>query len=301
MESMIKDEQEILIGEETLAQTSYWQDILRNFLRNRLAVAGFILLFIIVVLCAFAPLFTQYHPVLDMNPRDKLLPPGSPGHLLGTDDYGRDVWTRLLYGGRSSAVTGVMVSVISALVGVFIGCLSGYFGGILDALLMRFTEIMMSFPFLIIAIAIMAALGSSQRNIILTLAIISWPPFARLTRGQVLSIKQQEYVEAAVVAGFSSARIVFFHILPNCMAPIIVQATLSVGNAILSAASLNFLGMGADATLPDWGVMLNQGRHYIQIAPYLTTIPGIAISITVLSVNWLGDGLRDALDPRLRK
>ena len=147
----------------------------------------------------------------------------------------------------------------------------------------------------------MAALGSSQQNIILTLAIIGWPPFARLTRAQVLAIKQQEYVESAVVAGLSNARVVFNHILPNCMAPIIVQATLSVGNAILSAASLNFLGMGVDSTLPDWGVMLNQGRSFLMLAPYLTMIPGIAISLTVLSVNWLGDGLRDAFDPRMRK
>ena len=165
---------------------------------------------------------------------------------------------------------------------------------------MRFTDIMMSFPFLIIAIAIMAALGSSQKNIVIALAIVSWPRFARLTRGQVLSIKTQEYVESANTAGYSDMRIMFNHILPNCMGPIIVQLTLAVGSAILSAASLNFLGLGVDASLPDWGVMLNQGRNYLQTASYLTTIPGIAISLTVLAVNWIGDGLRDAFDPRLR-
>ena len=166
---------------------------------------------------------------------------------------------------------------------------------------MRFTDIMLSFPFLIIAIAIMAALGASQKNVVLALAIIGWPGFARLTRSQVLALKEQEYVESARVAGFKNMRIIFNHILPNAMGPIIVQLTLAVGNAILSAASLNFLGMGVDSTLPDWGVMLNQGRNYLQTHSYLTTVPGIAISLTVLAMNWVGDGLRDAFDPRLRK
>lgn len=231
---------------------------------------------------------------------DMLLPPGSEGHILGTDDYGRDIFSRLLYGGRTSVLTGLSVAVVSAVIGVTLGCISGYFGGWLDNLIMRFTDIMMSFPFLIIAIAIMAALGSSQKNIVIALAIVSWPQFARLTRGQVLSVKTQEYVESARTAGFGNMRIMFSHVLPNCMGPIIVQLTLAVGSSILSAASLNFLGLGVDASLPDWGVMLNQGRNYLQTAPYLTTIPGLAISLTVLAVNWIGDGLRDAFDPRLR-
>ena len=198
-------------------------------------------------------------------------------------------------------MTGVIVAIVSAAAGIVIGCVSGYFGGILDSLLMRFTDIMLSFPFLIIAIAIMAALGASQKNVVLALAIIGWPGFARLTRSQVLALKEQEYVESARVAGFKNMRIIFNHILPNAMGPIIVQLTLAVGNAILSAASLNFLGMGVDSTLPDWGVMLNQGRNYLQTHSYLTTVPGIAISLTVLAMNWVGDGLRDAFDPRLRK
>lgn len=290
-----------VIGEEALSASSYWRDIVRSFCKNKIAVVGLVLLIIIIILCAGAPLFTDYDPVTDMNPKDKLLPPGSEGHLLGTDDYGRDIWSRLIYGGRTSVLTGVCVAVLSAAVGVLIGCISGYFGGRLDSLLMRFTDIMLSFPFLIIAIAIMAALGASQKNIVLALAIIGWPGFARLTRSQVLSLKEQEYVESARVAGFGSLRIMLNHILPNAMGPIIVQLTLAVGNAILSAASLNFLGMGVDSTLPDWGVMLNQGRTYLQTNSYLTTIPGVAISLTVLAMNWVGDGLRDAFDPRLRK
>ena len=282
-------------------KASYWKDVARQFFKNKIAVLGLFILSAIVVLCAFAPLFTSYDPVKDMVLSDMLLPPGSPGQLLGTDDYGRDILSRLLYGGRSSVLTGLTVALLSAFVGIFIGCISGYFGGWLDSLLMRVTDIMLSFPFLIIAIAIMAALGASQKNIVIALAIVSWPNFARLTRSQVMAVREQEYVESAKAAGFKNSRIMLGHILPNCIGPLIIQTTLSVGSAILSSASLNFLGLGADASLPDWGAMLNQGRNYLQNAPYLTTIPGIAISLTVLSVNWIGDGLRDAFDPKLRK
>ncbi len=287
------------IGLESLPVTTYWSDVVRRFCKNKIAVVGLVMLLIIVVLCAGAPLFTKYDPVLDMDLANLLQPPGAEGHLLGTDDLGRDIWCRLLYGGRTSVLTGLIVALITAVVGVGIGLVSGYFGGVVETLLMRFTDIMLSFPFLIVAIAIMAALGSSQRNIILALAIVGWPRFARLTRGQVLAVKQSEYVESARVAGFGNLRIILNHILPNCMGPIIIQATLAVGGAILSAASLTYLG--ADAAAPDWGIMLSQGRNYLQLAPYLTTIPGIAISVTVLAMNWIGDGLRDAFDPKMRK
>ena len=289
------------IGLESLPVTTYWSDVVRRFCKNKIAVVGLVMLLIIVVLCAGAPLFTKYDPVLDMDLANLLQPPGAEGHLLGTDDLGRDIWCRVLYGGRTSVLTGLIVALITAVVGVGIGLVSGYFGGVVETLLMRFTDIMLSFPFLIVAIAIMAALGSSQRNIILALAIVGWPRFARLTRGQVLAVKQSEYVESARVAGFGNLRIILNHILPNCMGPIIMQATLAVGGAILSAASLTYLGLGADAAAPDWGIMLSQGRNYLQLAPYLTTIPGIAISVTVLAMNWIGDGLRDAFDPKMRK
>lgn len=288
------------LSQQMVKPSSYWQDILRQYFKNKLAVVGLFMLLIIVILCAAAPFFTSYDPVKDMVLSDMLLPPGSEGHILGTDDYGRDIWSRLLYGGRTSMLTGLVVALLASAAGTLVGCISGYFGGWIDNVLMRITDIMMSFPFLVIAIALMAALGSSQRNVILALAIVSWPQFARLTRSQVLMVKEQEYVEAARVAGFHNARIMFAHVLPNCLGPLIIQTTLSVGGAILSAASLNYLGLGGDASLPDWGVMLNQGRNYMQTQPYLTTIPGIAISLTVLAVNWIGDGIRDAFDPKLR-
>lgn len=230
-----------------------------------------------------------------------LKPPGSAGHPLGTDDLGRDIWCRLLYGGRTSVITGLSVALSSALIGITIGLFSGYYGGVIESVLMRFTDIMLSFPFLIVAIAIMSVLGSSQRNVIISLAIVGWPRFARLTRGQVLAVKQTEYVESAKVAGFGNMRIIFHHIFSNCMGPLIIQGTLAIGGAILSAASLSYLGLGADAAAPDWGLMLSQGRNYLRLAPNLTMIPGVAISLTVLAMNWIGDGLRDAFDPKMRK
>lgn len=296
-----KNKNQNMIGEDSLPVTSYWKDVVRRFCKNKIAVIGLIALCIIIILCAGAPLFTSYDPVVDMDFMNMLAAPGSEGHPLGTDDLGRDIWCRLLYGGRSSLITGLSVSLLAAAIGVVIGLYSGYFGGVIESLLMRFTDIMLSFPFLIVAIAIMSVLGSSQRNIIIALAITSWPRFARLTRGQVLAVKNSEYVEAAKVGGFKNTRIIFRHVLPNCIGPLIIQGTLSVGGAILSAASLNYLGLGADAASPDWGMMLSQGRNYLQTASYLTTIPGLAISATVLAMNWIGDGMRDAFDPKMRK
>lgn len=289
------------LGEESLPITSAWVDVRRRFLKNRIAVAGLVMLTVIIFCTLAAPLFTEYDPVLDMCLEDRLLPPGSPGHILGTDDYGRDILSRLLYGGRISILTGLVVSLVSALVGVVVGCISGYFGGWVDSLLMRLVDIVLAFPFLILAITLMAVLGPSLRNTMLALAMVSWPGYARVVRGLVLSIKEKEYVEAARAAGLSDSRIMFAHVLPNAIAPIIVQATLGVGSAILSAASLNFLGLGVDLSVPEWGMMLNQGREYLQTASHLTLFPGLAISLTVLAVNWIGDGLRDALDPRLRQ
>ncbi len=289
------------IGEESLPISSMWHDTVRRFKHNRLAVIGLVIMIATIVMCVFAPFFTSYDPVLDMNLKNCLLPTGSPGHLLGTDDYGRDILSRLLYGGRVSLITGLVVSVITMAIGVLIGCISGYFGGWLDNLLMRIVDIFLAFPFLVLAIAIMAALGPSQRNIVITLVIVGWPSFARLTRGQILALKETEYIEAARASGFSHGRIMFYHILPNALAPIIVMATLKIGGTIMSAASLNFLGLGVDSSLPEWGVMLNQARDYMTSAPHLSIYPGLAISLTVLSMNWIGDGLRDALDPRMRK
>lgn len=289
-----------IIGEESLPVSTLWRDMVRRFRKNKLAVVGLVVLCLMITVCVAAPVFTPYDPVLDMDLSKRLLPPGSKGHIFGTDDYGRDILARLLYGGRVSLLTGLLVSMISMVIGVFIGCVAGYFGGWLDSVLMRAVDIVMSFPSMVLAIAIMAALGPSQRNIILTLVLVGWAGFARITRAQILFLKETDYIEAARASGLGDRRIIINHLIPNALGPIIVTATLNIGGAILSAASLNFLGLGVDVAQAEWGVMLNQAKNYMLIAPYLSLFPGLAISITVLCMNWIGDGLRDVLDPRMR-
>ncbi len=289
-----------IIGEESLPVSTLWRDMVRRFRKNKLAVVGLIVLCLVITVCVAAPVFTPYDPVLDMDLSKRLLPPGSKGHIFGTDDYGRDILARLLYGGRVSLLTGLLVSMISMVVGVSIGCVAGYFGGWLDSVLMRAVDIVMSFPSMVLAIAIMAALGPSQRNIVITLVLVGWAGFARITRAQILFLKETDYIEAARASGLGDGRIILNHLIPNALGPIIVTATLNIGGAIMSAASLNFLGLGVDVAQAEWGVMLNQAKNYMLIAPYLSLFPGLAIAITVLCMNWIGDGLRDVLDPRMR-
>lgn len=280
--------------------TSLARDSWRRFLKNRAATVGGIIVLLIWMVAIGAPLFAPYDPVAHLSSANRLKPPGSPGYLLGTDDFGRDLLSRLIYGARISLQVGVIVVFLSGSIGVTLGAIAGYFGGLMDEIIMRSVDIVMAFPFFILAIAIMAVLGPSLNNAMLALAMVSWVGYARLVRGQVLSVKQKEYIESARAAGLSDWLIILRHVLPNCMAPILIQATLGVGGAILSAAGLSFIGLGAQPPDPEWGAMLNEGREYLRQAPYLTIIPGTAIAVTVLALNLLGDGLRDALDPRLR-
>jgi peptide/nickel transport system permease protein len=275
-------------------------DALRRFLRNRAATAGGIVVLLVWIVALSAPLVAPYDPVAHLSSANRLKPPGSPGYVLGTDDFGRDLLSRLIYGARISLQVGVIVVLLSGSIGVTLGAIAGYFGGLTDEIIMRAVDIVMAFPFFILAIAIMAVLGPSLHNAMIALAMVSWVGYARLVRGQVLSVKQKEYIEAARAEGLSDALIILRHVLPNCMAPILIQATLGVGGAILSAAGLSFIGLGAQPPDPEWGAMLNEGREYLRQAPHLTIIPGTAIALTVLALNLLGDGLRDALDPRLK-
>jgi len=275
-------------------------DSLRRFLKNRAATAGGIVVILVWIIALSAPLVAPYDPVAHLSSANRLKPPGSPGYVLGTDDFGRDLLSRLIYGARISLQVGIIVVLLSGSIGVTLGAIAGYFGGLTDEIIMRGVDIVMAFPFFILAIAIMAVLGPSLNNAMIALAMVSWVGYARLVRGQVLSVKQKEFIEAARAEGLSDARIILRHVLPNCMAPILIQATLGVGGAILSAAGLSFIGLGAQPPDPEWGAMLNEGREYLRQAPYLTIIPGTAIAVTVLALNLLGDGLRDALDPRLR-
>jgi len=273
--------------------------ILRTFIRNKLAVLGLIVLIGFVFCAIFAQWVAPYDP-LEMDFDSKFLPPGSKGHLLGTDNFGRDFLSRLIFGSRISLSVGLVVVSIAMVIGTSLGLIAGYFGGIPDIVVMRLVEIFYSFPFLVLAVAVMAVLGPSLYNVMLVLGLVSWPMYARLVRGQVLALREETFVEAARAVGAGSFRILVSHVLPNCFSPIIVTATMQVASAILSVAALGFLGLGAQPPTPEWGAMLNEGKRFMRNAPHLITIPGLAIMLVVLSLNFIGDALRDALDPRLR-
>lgn len=276
-------------------------DFWRRFKRNRSAVLGMIILCVIVTLVICADLFYSYDDVaIKMNVSQRLIPPFSQGHILGTDDLGRDLAARILHGGRRSLVISFSSVAFALVVGSIIGAVSGYYGGVLDNVIMRLIDILMAIPMTMLAIVIVAALGPSQFNMILALSIAQVPTFARVMRGQVLTVRNTEYIEAARAIGTKDAAIIAEHIVPNVLSPIIVQIAIRAAAAIINTATLSFLGLGISAPTPEWGAMLSAGRNYIRDYSYLTFIPGLAMMLTILSLNLLGDGLRDTLDPRLR-
>ncbi len=276
-------------------------DFWRRFKRNRSAVLGMIILCVIVTLVICADLFYSYDDVaIKMNVSQRLIPPFSQGHILGTDDLGRDLAARILHGGRRSLVISFSSVAFALVVGSIIGAVSGYYGGVLDNVIMRIIDILMAIPMTMLAIVIVAALGPSQFNMILALSIAQVPTFARVMRGQVLTVRNTEYIEAARAIGTKDAAIIAEHIVPNVLSPIIVQIAIRAAAAIINTATLSFLGLGISAPTPEWGAMLSAGRNYIRDHSYLTFIPGLAMMLTILSLNLLGDGLRDTLDPRLR-
>lgn len=276
-------------------------DLWRRFKRNRSAVLGMVILCTILILVLLADVFYDYETVaIKMNASERLLPPFTQGHLLGTDDLGRDLLARILHGGRRSLVISFSSVGISLVIGSIIGAVSGFYGGLLDNVIMRLIDIVMAIPMTMLAIVIVAALGASQFNMILALSIAQIPTFARVMRGQVLTVRGTEYIEAARAIGTTNAAIIAEHIVPNVLSPIIVQIAIRAAAAIINTATLSFLGLGISAPTPEWGAMLSAGRSYIRDYSYLTAIPGLAMMLTILSLNLLGDGLRDALDPRLR-
>lgn len=277
------------------ATSSTWS----RFVRNRLALAGAAVLAVMAASALLAPYIAPYDP-LEMNLGRPFEPPGSPGHLLGTDNFGRDVLSRLLFGARTSLVVGFAVIGLAASVGLVLGAVSGYYGGAIDLLIMRVTDLFFAFPFFILAIGVIAALGPGLQNVMLVLAAVSWPEYARLVRGRVLALKAEAYVESARAAGAGDLRIIFRHILPNSLGPVIVTATMGLANTILAAAGLSFLGMGAQPPWPEWGAMLSESKTFMRTAPHLVVAPGAAIMLTVLAINFVGDGLQQALDPKLR-
>ncbi|HEY9720601.1 MAG TPA: nickel transporter permease [Oscillatoriaceae cyanobacterium] len=271
----------------------------RRFAANRGAVAGLVILALFLLLAIASPWLAPGDPTAQ-NLAGRLSPP-SLAHALGTDDLGRDLWCRLVYGTRVSLRVGVISVGLSLVIGTSLGLLAGYRGGRIDELVMRCLDVVLAFPSILLAILIVAILGPSLDNAILAIAAVNVPVYARLVRSSVLSLKQQEFIEAAQALGAGHLRIVLQHVLPNCLTPITVQATLGIGTAILETAGLSFLGLGAQPPTPEWGTMLNDARPYLRDAWWLVTFPGVAIIVTVLGFNLLGDGLRDMLDPRGRR
>jgi peptide/nickel transport system permease protein len=266
--------------------------------RSPLTMAGLVLIAVLALIATLAPLIAPANPLKQVL-STRLKPP-SGEHWLGTDQLGRDVLSRMIYGARISLVIGIVVVGLAASLGTLVGVVAGYAGGWLDESLMRLTDVFFAFPALILAMAISGALGPSLTNAMIAIAVVSWPVYARLVRAQVLSLREREYVEAARSLGASAERIVWGHILPNTLAPLLVQASFDMGGAILSAAGLSFIGFGTQPPTPEWGVMISDGRNYIATQPWLSLFPGLAILFTVAAFNLIGDGLRDALDPRLR-
>lgn len=275
------------------------------FSENRGAVIGLWVFVFLVVVAILAPLLAPHMP--QQQYRDAILVPpywqegGRAAYLLGTDAVGRDLLSRLLYGARFSLFIGVIVTTLSLTVGIFFGVIAGYVGGKTDTFIMRIMDVILAFPSLLLALVLVAVLGPGLINAMIAIALVLQPHFVRLTRAAVMSEKTRDYVVAAKVAGAKPLRLMFKTILPNCMAPLIVQATLSFSTAILDAAALGFLGMGAQPPTPEWGTMLAEAREFILRAWWVVTLPGLAILVTVLAINLMGDGLRDALDPKLKR
>lgn len=282
----------------SLKKTSQIYDIWGRLVRNKSAMAGLIILLILILTAIFADFIAPYG-YDDQVLEDQFIAPRLE-HIFGTDNFGRDIFSRVVYGSRISLQVGLISMGVAVILGCIVGSIAGYYTGLVDNLIMRIIDIMLAIPSILLAISIAAALGPGLRNVMIAIAIGSVPQFARIVRASILTVKEQEYIEASRATGASDLRIIVSHILPNCIAPIIVQTTLGVGNAILNAAGLSFIGLGVSPPIPEWGAMLSAARQYIRDYWWMLTFPGLAIMLTVFALNVLGDGLRDALDPRLK-
>ena len=280
---------------------SQMAEIWRRLRMNKGAMAGLVIVSVLVFIAVFADVILDYDTqVTGQNIMERLQWP-SAKHWMGTDEMGRDLFARILYGTRISLSVGLVAVAVALLFGVTLGSVAGYFGGVVEDVIMRVTDIFASVPNILMGIVIVAALGANTLNLMIAIGVTSVPMFVRITRAAVLTVRNQEYVEAARAVGITEAKIIATHILPNCLSPIVVQTTLRVASAIISASSLSFLGLGVPVPSPEWGALLSAGRQYLRTNSYLTFFPGLAILVTVLALNMLGDGLRDALDPKLRK
>jgi peptide/nickel transport system permease protein len=270
-----------------------WQRIRRN----RLAMAGLVIVAILLVVAALAPWIAPHDPLTQDLSR-RLLSPGTPGNWLGTDDFGRDILSRIIYGARITLYIIALVAVTAPVLGLLIGTVAGYFGGWIDAVLMRLTDIFLAFPRLILALALVAVLGPGIENAVLAIALTAWPPYARVARAETLTVRSSDYIAAIRLQGASPARIIAGHVVPMCLPSVIIRVTLDMAGVILIAAGLGFLGLGVLPPTPEWGLMISSGRKYLFEQWWVATMPGLAIFIVSLGFNLLGDGLRDVLDPR---
>jgi len=303
-------ESEIVDIGRTQAPSNLWVDALRHLLEKRSAVIGLIMLGALFIIALLAPVLATHNPIEILRDVKRNTPPcihflgcpeSQPEHYFGIDGNSRDFYSRMLYGARLSLVIGFVTITFSILIGTVLGAVSGYAAGWVDNGIMRIMDVLLAFPYLLLAIAVVAVLGPGLRNALIAIMIVEIPAFARIARASVISVKEMDFVTADRALGVSPARILFRRILPNAMTPLIVAGTLGIGTVILSVAALSFLGLGAQPPTPEWGIMLAEERNNIFNTPHLLFIPGIAITITVLGFNLLGDGLRDALDPRLNR
>jgi len=278
---------------------SVWGMVWFRFRKNKLAMAGLFLLLLMMLAILAAPLYVPYEQVVKQNIVDKFTPPCAE-YWFGTDQFGRDLFARIVYGGRISLFMGLAVVAISFVAGCALGGAAGYFGGKVASVIMRIVDMFMAIPAMLLSMAVVAALGTGVDKLLVALSISQIPRFTRVVRSSIMTLRNQEFVEAAKCCGTSSARIILKHILPNGMGPVIVSATLTLGQVILSIASLGFLGIGVSSPTPEWGTILSENKVHIRYYPYLGLIPGICIALAVMAVNFIGDGLRDALDPRTK-
>ncbi|RLC39589.1 MAG: D,D-dipeptide ABC transporter permease [Candidatus Nealsonbacteria bacterium] len=276
-----------------------WKHTFYLWKSTPLAMIGTVLIIIFLGIAILAPLLTSYNPTAQ-NMNERLLAPSSQ-HIFGTDQYGRDVFSRVVYGTRVEVWIIFVVSIISIIIGLIVGIIAGYFGGVADEVLMRITDMFLAFPRLVLAMVLTAALGPNLTNTMIAIALVDWTIYARLGRAEAMKVKSQPYIEAIRAMGANDLRIIVFHVLPMSISPVIVQLTLRMGTIILTAAGLGFLGLGAQPPTPEWGAIVSDGRSYLVDQWWITTFPGIAIAIVVLGFNLLGDGIRDILDPRLRR
>jgi peptide/nickel transport system permease protein len=273
--------------------------IIYEFRKDRLAILGTVILFLLIFIATLAPYIVVYDPV-ELNLEERLLSP-SAKHLMGTDSVGRDLLSRIIYGTRVSLMIAVVVVLIEVLFGIIVGTAAGYLGRAVDEILMRFVDMLLAFPSIILALVILGLLGSSIMNLIIALTCVGWVKYARVVRGSILSIKKEMFIESARAIGCSSLRIATRHILPNIISPVIVMATLNMGTIIISIAGLSFLGLGVQPPTPEWGIMLSEGKPFMESAPHLMIFPGLMIMVTVLAFTFLGDGLLDILDIKMKE